>query len=382
MLLAFTIYPVELIQFTPLITKWYYISSSKTLRDWKESARPPPITSGYAKQYGYVLLSFAISMEFATVAPMILPFGVLFFGFGYVILRHHIYYVYDTPYDGEGRMFQWSMYVLCSLMIVVLLTLIGIFYSRKSPIQATCMWPLIIVVLLFWWYEEKKHNKAFETLSLQDMKRKENSYAGNGSSSSSHNKKRENTDDIPERKKLQIQITSRMYLWMVSHEDVDDLELMDGILFNGAACDVFLHPSILRSRLGQMIPETIENEKRKNIQLNKRKDINFSNGKIIQTEQERNILDVPRRSTANSDSGNSPLLSDATVDDEMGKKKQEETDDDDEMVAGAGHFFLFRSRWILWFYSQLLALLFIIGIYFFYHSHSAIQKSSNGTCLS
>ena len=103
MLLAFSIYPVELIQFTPLVSKSLFLSRTTTLREWKETNRPPPITGGYAKQYGYVLLSFAITMEFATVAPLLLPFGVLFFGFGYVILRHHVYYVYDTPYDLAKR---------------------------------------------------------------------------------------------------------------------------------------------------------------------------------------------------------------------------------------------------------------------------------------
>ena len=398
MLLAFSIYPVELIQFTPLVSKSLFLSRTTTLREWKETNRPPPITGGYAKQYGYILLSFAITMEFATVAPLLLPFGVLFFGFGYVILRHHVYYVYDTPYDGEGRMFQWSMYVLCVLMIVVLLTLIGIFYSRQSPLQASLMWPLILVVMLFWWYEDHKHKQSFETLSLQDLIRKEKTAqaAKKKEAARVEGENGENGENGEGgRTTVQIHVTSRAYVWMVSHDGVSDMDLLEGVAFSGQACDVYLHPLLLRSRLGCMAVETTEGEQVKNVLLQQKKAVDYNENEdldIVQMEQEGNMLPVPprRRGTKRRKGG------------EKGKGKEgkggeeekaagsdvvlkEEEEEEEDIVGGygmTGHFFLFRSRWVLWIWSQVLALLFIVGIFWFYHSHFALQKNNNGTCAS
>ena len=81
MVQAFGVYPLELVQFGSLVGKWWANRKAKTRRQ-KGMARgtESPITGGYAKQWGYVMLSFAIALEFATVAPLLLPFGVLFFG--------------------------------------------------------------------------------------------------------------------------------------------------------------------------------------------------------------------------------------------------------------------------------------------------------------
>ena len=46
----------------------------------------------------------------------------------------------------------------------------------------------------------------------------------------------------------------------------------------------------------------------------------------------------------------------------------------DEREEVAGGLFLFRSRWLLWVWSQILAVIFIGGIFYFYHTHANIGK--------
>ena len=48
---------------------------------------------------------------------MLLPFSVLFFGFSYVVLRHHVYYLWKTERDGMGKMWPWLM--ACVVVIIV-----------------------------------------------------------------------------------------------------------------------------------------------------------------------------------------------------------------------------------------------------------------------
>jgi hypothetical protein len=351
-LLAFSIYPIELCQFVPLFTKSLYLGRTKTLREWRQTARPPPITGGYAKQYGYVLLSFAITMEFATVAPMLLPFGVLFFGFGYVILRHHVYYVYDTPYDGEGRIFQWTMGVLCVLAVIVLLTLIGIFYQRKSPVQATLLWPLVFVVVLFYWYEESKHVRSFETLSLQDMKVNDSSEQDGG--------------------KIQVEVTSRHYAWMLSNDEVEDSALREGVALDVPAAYAYLHPDILRSRLGKISLITDAEEKENARVLDYKKSTNFfEEARILQIEQECNVLYMPRRRKGATPKTRAETKAQDAAQEEVGNIEGGALVEEDEEEEVVGGIFLFRSRWLLWLWSQILATMFIGGIFYFYHTHQA-----------
>ena len=81
MLMAFAVYPLELVRVGDLLFKKIKMKRTKTTRQWEAASAAPLITGGYAKQYGYIMLAFAITLEFATVAPLLLPFGVLFFGF-------------------------------------------------------------------------------------------------------------------------------------------------------------------------------------------------------------------------------------------------------------------------------------------------------------
>jgi hypothetical protein len=241
MLMAFAVYPLELSQVSSVILKKYKMKKAKTFRQWKSISAAPMITGGYAKQYGYVMLAFSISMEFATVAPMLLPFSVLFFGFCYICLRHQIYYVYGTANEGVGRIFPWLMYTICIITVVCLLTLIGIFYGRQAPIQATMTWPIVFLVLIFWYKEQKSHSSTFNTLSLQELVKSENTQT----------------------KSLVPIIKSNCYTWLVDHNIPNKTDLINGIsIADINAAQIYLHPTILRHRLGIMNIISEEEEER------------------------------------------------------------------------------------------------------------------------
>lgn len=168
MLMAFAVYPLELVRVGDLLLKKIKMKRTKTKRQWEAASAAPLITGGYAKQYGYIMLAFAITLEFATVAPLLLPFGVLFFGLCYLILRHNIYYVYGTQYEGMGKIWPWLMWTIILITIICQITLIGIFYGRKSPMQALFTWPLIFLVLIFYIIEQRKHTGIY-TCSSNEM---------------------------------------------------------------------------------------------------------------------------------------------------------------------------------------------------------------------
>ena len=198
------------------------MKKSKTKRSWLLTSAAPLITGGYAKQYGYIMLGFAITLEFATVAPILLPFGVLFFGISYVVLRHHVYYLYGTNVEGMGKIWPYLMFVICVITVICQFTLIGIFYGRESPIQATLTWPLVFLVLIFYVVEERKHSTTFNTLSMQELKKSENFLT----------------------QKLQVICKSQGYAWLIGHTMPKDHDLTRGIPINIPAAQIYLHPMV------------------------------------------------------------------------------------------------------------------------------------------
>ena len=167
-----------------------------------------------------------------------LSHGILFLStfFGnthsYLILRHNIYYVYGTQYEGMGKIWPWLMWTIILITIICQITLIGIFYGRKSPMQALLTWPFIFLILIFYIIEQRKHTATFNTLSMQELKKSENI----------------------ETKKLEVICTSRGYAWLVGHTMPNDRAIKRGISINiPTAAHIYLHPVILRHRLGQMI---------------------------------------------------------------------------------------------------------------------------------
>ena len=246
MLMGFGVYPLELVRLKDLICKkHWHMKKAKSKRQWDIATAPPEITGGYAKQYGYIMLAFAITLEFATVAPMVICFGVLFFSFSYLILRHHIYYLYSTRYEGMGKIWPWLMFTIAMITIICQITLIGIFYGRKAELQALLTWPLVFLVLVFYFVEEKKHSATFNTLSMQELTKSENLLT----------------------KRLEVIVTSHSYAWLVGHAVPRDEDLVQGIPVRMPAAQIYLHPDILRRRLGKMVVVTEKEEKEEALQM-------------------------------------------------------------------------------------------------------------------
>ena len=436
MLLAFSVFPLELAQISPLIMKKFFMKRSKTKRLWNIASAAPLITGGYAKQYGYILLAFAISLEFATVAPLLLPFGVLFFGFGYVILRHHVYYLYGTSYEGMGKIWPWLMFSICIITMICQLTLIGIFYGRKSPIQATLTWPMVFVLLIFYYVEEKKHAATFHTLSMQELKKSENTFT----------------------RKLKVLVRSNGYVWLISNDVVnkrnDRRRLKVGIPIEGlTAAEIYLHPIILRHRLGklkmiddddermqneQMMDDTTKNEPvaylHDVLQMTKIADVQifgktFHAGNTFMAK--KGLLNVASREegtwdmkevSEEEDKDDNDLEVVEMVHVKLGSKKEEEQQKvswssetkvntpkgkrsssimhavtiganrinlEDSTIRGTvlgaeeipGGIPLCKSRWILWLSSQVLAVGFIVAIFLFAAGNSSMSTPCESTLL-
>ena len=81
MLLAFSVYPYELLQLSPLfkhVVKLRLVGRNKVQRN--ELLKPRLPVYGYPRTYASVLLVMIITMVFSSIAPIIMPFSLLYFG--------------------------------------------------------------------------------------------------------------------------------------------------------------------------------------------------------------------------------------------------------------------------------------------------------------
>ena len=55
-------------------------------------------------QYAEILLIFLMSISYSVLAPLVIPFAVLYFGFGYVTWMNQLLFVYVPKWEGHGQM--------------------------------------------------------------------------------------------------------------------------------------------------------------------------------------------------------------------------------------------------------------------------------------
>ena len=68
-----------------------------------------PLTFDYASYYNYALFYVTIAMSYATIAPLVSPFALLYFTISYGVHKYDMMYVYFTRNETGGSM--WRVYI-------------------------------------------------------------------------------------------------------------------------------------------------------------------------------------------------------------------------------------------------------------------------------
>ncbi|KAJ1294207.1 hypothetical protein BS78_01G128100 [Paspalum vaginatum] len=123
----------------------------------------------YHTEVPKVLLFGLLGFTCSVLAPMILPFLVLYFCLGYVIYRNQFLNVYCTKYDTGGLYWPIAHNTTIFSLILTQVICVGVFGLKKSPVAAGFTVPLIIFTLLFNQYCRKRHLPLFKTFPAQNL---------------------------------------------------------------------------------------------------------------------------------------------------------------------------------------------------------------------
>ncbi|KAJ8762466.1 hypothetical protein K2173_007905 [Erythroxylum novogranatense] len=153
----------ELMQLFPLLCN---LINKFILRDSEDSSYWL-MSFPYHTEVPRVLLFGVIGFTCAVMAPLILPFLLVYFAMAYLVYRNQILNVYLKKYDSGGQ--YWPIVhntTIFSLVLTQIITL-GVFGLKESPVASAFTIPLIISTLLFHEYCRQRFLPAFRKTAAQ-----------------------------------------------------------------------------------------------------------------------------------------------------------------------------------------------------------------------
>ncbi|KAK7331412.1 hypothetical protein VNO77_25636 [Canavalia gladiata] len=158
-------YGLELSRIVPLII--FHLKKKflcKTEAELKEAWAPGDL--GYGTRVPGDMLIVTIVFCYSVIAPLIIPFGALYFGLGWLILRNQALKVYVPSYESNGRMWPHIHNRVLASLILYQITMLGYFGVKKFFYTALLI-PLPILSLVFGFVCAKKFYPAFERPALE-----------------------------------------------------------------------------------------------------------------------------------------------------------------------------------------------------------------------
>ncbi|XP_045793773.1 CSC1-like protein HYP1 [Trifolium pratense] len=158
----------ELFQLIPLfynyVNRFFGGDSSK---DFEAPSIP------YHMEIPRIVFFGLLGVTYFILAPLMLPFLLVYFCLGYIIYRNQLLYVYVPKFETGGEF--WPVvhnYTIFSLVLMQTIV-IGIFGLKKLPVASGLTLPLPIVTLLFNEYCQKRFFPIFQAFPAECLIKKD-----------------------------------------------------------------------------------------------------------------------------------------------------------------------------------------------------------------
>ncbi|WJX75256.1 CSC1-like protein hyp1 [Trifolium repens] len=114
-----------------------------------------------------------LGVTYFILAPLMLPFLLVYFCLGYIIYRNQLLYVYVPKFETGGEFWPTvHNYTIFSLVLMQIIV-IGIFGLKKLPVASGLTLPLPIVTLLFNEYCQKRFFPIFQAFPAECLIKKD-----------------------------------------------------------------------------------------------------------------------------------------------------------------------------------------------------------------
>ncbi|KAH7299865.1 hypothetical protein KP509_24G034200 [Ceratopteris richardii] len=121
----------------------------------------------YYKALPELLLFVFIGFIYVIIAPLMLPFLMVYFFVGYIVFRNQILNRYEPVYETGGRYWPHvhNRIIFCVFMMQIIG--IGMFGVKHKPMLSTLSSPLLVLTLLFHHYCRLRFLPVFQEVSME-----------------------------------------------------------------------------------------------------------------------------------------------------------------------------------------------------------------------
>ncbi|KAG8098020.1 hypothetical protein GUJ93_ZPchr0013g35729 [Zizania palustris] len=116
-----------------------------------------------------VLLFNLLGFTFSILAPLILPFLLVYFCLGYLVYRNQILNVYYPKYEMGGKLWPVMHNGLVFALVLTQIIALGVFTIKHSPVATGFTILLLIGTILFNEYCRHRFARIFDSFSAQDL---------------------------------------------------------------------------------------------------------------------------------------------------------------------------------------------------------------------
>ncbi|KAL8228769.1 hypothetical protein R6Q57_013669 [Mikania cordata] len=158
-------YGLELSRIVPLIIfhlKRKYLC--KTEDDVKDAWLPGDL--GYPTKIPNDMLILTITLCYSVIAPLILPFGAIYFGLGWLVFRNQVLKVVVPKYESYGKMWPHIHLRILASLLLFQVTMMG-YFGVKKFIYTPVIIPLPVLTLLFAFVCNTKFHRFFQSTALE-----------------------------------------------------------------------------------------------------------------------------------------------------------------------------------------------------------------------
>ncbi|XP_066386224.1 CSC1-like protein RXW8 [Miscanthus floridulus] len=123
----------------------------------------------YHTEVPKILLFNLLGFTFSIMAPLILPFLLVYFCLGYLVYRNQILNVYYPKYEMGGKLWPIMHNTIVFSLVLTQVIAIGVFTIKHSPVAGGFTILLLIGTVLFNEYCRHRFTRIFDAYSAQDV---------------------------------------------------------------------------------------------------------------------------------------------------------------------------------------------------------------------
>lgn len=121
----------------------------------------------YQTEVPRLLLFGFLGFICSVMAPLILPFLLIYFVLAYLVYKNQIINVYEKSYENGGQYWPIAHKTIIASLVLTQIIALGIFGIKKSPVASGFTIPLIVGTLLFNEYCRQRFFPSFQKIAAQ-----------------------------------------------------------------------------------------------------------------------------------------------------------------------------------------------------------------------